>query len=157
MTALPIQIEPLTQDDYPHASEIVAQSVRALWCDDYNDAVIETVAVQNEPEWILKRSENQADYLARHDGRPVGYAAVKKNEIGHLFVRPDATRQGVGSTLVTFCCGLIGKNGFDTAKVYASLSAVEFYQKQGFRQTGEQSFEFAPGAVLDAILMEKDL
>jgi GNAT superfamily N-acetyltransferase len=157
MTTPSLIITELREAEYPAAGEIVAAGVRALWRDDYPDAVIETVAEQNTAEWIAKRSGGQDDYLARSGGRPVGYAAVKRREIGHLFVHPDATGRGVGAALVAFCEEAIRRNGFDTAMVYASLSAEGFYARQGFERTGEESFELRPGVVLDSVRMEKRL
>ncbi|MFW6159181.1 MAG: GNAT family N-acetyltransferase, partial [Planctomycetota bacterium] len=128
-----------------------------FWPDHYERDVIETVAEQNTPEWIRKRSEKQDDYLARQAGRPVGYAAVKQNEIGHLFVRPDAAGRGVGTALVAYCTEVLRSRGYHTAKVYASLQATGFYENQGFREAGEKSFELKPGVVLDSILMTRSL
>ena len=152
-----LEIVELAESEYPVASEIVAASVRAQWPGDYAPEVIETVAEQNSPRAIRKRSEKQEDFLARRAGAAVGYAAVKQNEIGHLFVHPDAAGQGVGAALVAFCEDLLRRRGHETAKVYASLGAVGFYEKQGFRRVHPKSFELKPGVLLDSVLMEKRL
>jgi len=154
---LRLQISELNEPDYPRASEIVAESVRAFWSDHYDPTVIETVVEQNTPERISERSLRQEDYLARQGGRAVGYAAVKQNEIGHLFIRPDAAGQGVGAALVAYCNEVIRQGGYDTAKVYASRPAIEFYAKQGFLADGEKSFELKPGVFLDSVLMTRPL
>lgn len=152
-----LRVLPLEEAEYPLASEIVARSVRAFWADDYSHDVIETVAEQNLPDDIRKRSTKQEDFLAWRDGVAVGYAAVKQNEIGHLFVHPDAAGQGVGSALVAFSEQLLRDRGNETVKVYASLTAVAFYEKRGFHRVHDKAFELAPNVVLDSVLMEKPL
>ena len=141
-----LRVLPLEEAEYPLASEIVARSVRAFWA-----------AEQNLPDDIRKRSTKQEDFLAWRDGVAVGYAAVKQNEIGHLFVHPDAAGQGVGSALVAFSEQLLRDRGNETVKVYASLTAVAFYEKRGFHRVHDKAFELAPNVVLDSVLMEKPL
>ena len=152
-----LQISELKEPDYPRASEIVAVSVRTFWLDHYDPTVIEAVVEQNTPERIGERSLRQDDFLARQGGRVVGYAAVKQNEIGHLFVRPEAAGQGVGTALVAYCNEVIRQGGYDTAKVYASRPAIAFYARQGFLADGEKSFELKPGVFLESVLMTRPL
>jgi GNAT superfamily N-acetyltransferase len=152
-----IEVVPLEEAAYPAAARIVARSVRAAWAGQYPESVIETVARQNGPAWIRKRSAKQEDFLARRGGEAVGYAAVKENEIGHLFVPPESAGSGVGTALVSFAEDLLRERGYESAIVYASLPAVGFYEKQGFRCVRPKSFDLGDGVMLDSILMEKPL
>ena len=154
-----ICITRLQESEYPIASEIVARSVRTMWSAHYDREVIEAVAQQNTPEHIRERGVKQEDYLARRDGVPVGYVAIKRNEIGHLFVHPDAARQGVGAAMVAFGERLLRSRGHRSIIVYASLSALEFYEKQGYRRVEETEteFELRPNVRLRSVLVRKEL
>jgi len=152
-----ICITRLQESEYPIASEIVARSVRTMWPAHYDREVIEAVAQQNTPEHIRERGVKQEDYLARRDGVPVGYVAIKRNEMGHLFVHPDAARQGVGAAMVAFGERLLRSRGHRSVIAYASLNAMEFYEKQGYRRVEEIEFELRPNVRLRSVLVRKEL
>ena len=156
MTEITIRL--MTDVEAPLAAEVLASSVRTLWRGHFSDAVIEGVVRGNSPEEIRRRSERQEDYLAWVDGRAVGYLGLKRNEIGLLFIRAEAVGQGVGRALCAFADRCLRRRGHKTAVVYASPNALGFYEKQGFRRTGQNvSFEVAPNAFIPAVFMEKDL
>jgi ribosomal protein S18 acetylase RimI-like enzyme len=115
--------------------------------------VIETVARQNGPAWIRKRSAKQEDFLARRGGEAVGYAAVKENEIGHLFVAPTAAGQGVGRRLVAFAADRFAAAGHRDMVVMSSLNAVGFYGRYGFVVEREGSFPVGRGLPLRYVWM----
>ena len=153
-----ITIRRATDDECPLVSEIVAASVRALWRGHCSDAGIEAVARQNSAERIRERAARQEDYLAWRGETALGYVGLKRNEIGTLFVHPDAVGQGIGAALVAFSTGVIRGRGHKTSVVYAFPTAVGFYERHGFRSTGKEvSFEIEPGAFVPAVLMEADL
>lgn len=52
---------------------------------------------------------------------------------------------------------LPAEHGHKVAKVYSSLNATGFYEKQGFRAVDEQAFECCPGVILNVVTMEKEL
>lgn len=158
MTGIDIEIRRVPDDECALVSEIVAASVRAFWPGGCTDEAIEAVVRQNGPERIRERGARQEDYLAWRGGEAVGYVGVKRNEIGTLFVHPERAGKGVGAALVAFSTDLIRGRGHRTAVVYAFPSAIGFYEKQGFRRTGQtMSFEIEPGAFVPAELMDKDL
>jgi len=152
-----LQFERLAESEYPLATEIVTLAIQTGWPGHYSAEVMRAVIAGNSPDAIRGRSTKQVDYLVRRGSRPVGYVAVKRNEIGHLFVRPDASRQGVGAAAVAFALALFRDGGCDTAKVCASLNAEGFYAKQGFHRTDEGSFPVGEGLEVAYVLMERDL
>ena len=153
-----ISIRLMSMAEAPLAAAILESSVRALWRGHLSEAVIEGVVRANTAAEIVKRGERQEDYLAWLDGRAAGYLGLKRNEIGILFIAADAVGKGVGRALSEFADRCLRRRGHKTAVVYASPTALGFYEKQGFRRTGQNvSFEVGPGAFIPAVFMEKDL
>jgi GNAT superfamily N-acetyltransferase len=67
----------------------------------------------------------------------VGFIAFKRgNHLSLLFVRREFSGQGIGRELFTRC-----SYGLNEVTVNAAEAAVGFYQKVGFRQSGDRFFK----------------
>ena len=89
-------------------------------------------------------------------GRRLGFSVVILVEDGtceldDLFVEPDSMGVGVGRLLVEDVAARAGAAGADRVNVTANPCAVGFYERLGFRVTGEASTRFgrAPRMSLD--------
>ena len=70
-------------------------------------------------------------WLAEVDGRPVGVMVVRGDFMDQLYVRPEAQRRGVGTSLVAQA-----KRGRARLRLYtfeANEPARDFYEKHGFK------------------------
>jgi putative acetyltransferase len=80
------------------------------------------------------------------NGDVVGLLGMLDNEIGGLFVRPDAQGRGIGRALVAHA---VAERGTVTLEVYElNTRAREFYAANGFTETGRRPDEEAGGHVL---------
>ena len=71
--------------------------------------------------------------IAALRGSPVGFASLKNNNhIDMLYVHPNATGRGVGSTLCDALEKLAGARGTKNLTVDASDNALEFFRKRGY-------------------------
>ncbi len=152
-----LRVLPLDLAEYATASAIVDRSIRASCLAHYPPEVVEVWIDHNGPNCIAQRSAKQEDYLARMNDEPAAYLGIKQNEIGHLFVDPAWAGRGIGRALVAFSEAAFRKRGHTGALVFASLNAWGFYEKLGYRRTGEGAFEIAPGIRLGYVRMEKVL
>ena len=74
-------------------------------------------------------------FVAEDDGEIVGVLRGKPDKLQSLFVRKDHHRQGIGRKLVeTFEQASI-QQGTAAIRVAATLYAVPFYQKLGYKKT----------------------
>lgn len=88
----------------------------------------------------------QYEFLTRHthflcayqNGEPIGVVGVRENHIVLLFVSSAYQKMGVGSRLL-YEALKDGKHSLVT--VNSGLSAKAFYQKLGFRESGEMRNE----------------
>jgi len=72
--------------------------------------------------------ENET-WVAEQDGRVVAFAALQGDVLGHLFVRPDAQRSGIGTALLEHTQRL-RPDGFSLWTHQAS-EACAFYEARG--------------------------
>lgn len=100
----------------------------------------------NEPSDFLAyvSSANVAAYLARHDGRLVGYVSYSaRNDRGYLdrlAIHPSLSRRGHGSRLLVFALRRmrqVGVREVGLTTQEANTAAQELYRHFGFTRTGE--------------------
>jgi len=89
--------------------------------------------------------------------RLLGFSIVKpleggRCELDDLFVEPDSMGRGVGRLLVDDVASRASAAGASHVDVVANPNALGFYQRVGFRVTGEISTRFGRG-----IRMSRDL
>jgi ribosomal protein S18 acetylase RimI-like enzyme len=83
-------------------------------------------------------------------GRRLGFSVVQqvrdgRCELDDLFVEPDSTGSGVGRLLVEDVAARAAEEGASHVDVIANPNAVGFYERLGFRVTGEVPTRFGPG------------
>ena len=85
-------------------------------------------------------------YVAEDEGELVGVLRGSPDKLRSLFVRGDHHRQGIGRRLVEQFECQCRRQGSAALKVQATLYAVPFYQKMGYkRSTGVRSMNIFEG------------
>ncbi len=62
-------------------------------------------------------------------------------KIRQMAVSPDAQRTGAGSQLMQGCLACLAERGFAEVSLHARKTAIPFYAKNGFEETGEEFLE----------------
>lgn len=109
-------------------------------------------ALHNNAEdraWLagqLARTDREA-WIAERDGQLLGYALLEPVWLDHLFVRPGATGEGVGTALLDLVKGL-RPDGFSLWVFETNAGARRFYAGHGLveleRTDGSANEERAP-------------
>lgn len=94
-----------------------------------------------------------ADYLSSVEGRE----APPGGEVRAMYVHPAVARQGVGQALYDDLERAARAEGVDSLGLWASLNAVPFYERQGFRRVAEHDHEFAGAVGATVVEMHKTL
>jgi GNAT superfamily N-acetyltransferase len=84
-----------------------------------------------------------------HEGEP-GTARIRK-----VFVHPERARQGLGTTLVLDAERRAASAGYTQFAVRASLNAVPFYRRLGYRPVEPQTVSRPGDLHLAVMLMRK--
>lgn len=98
------------------------------------------VLEQAVPEDLDFDGEDATCYhaLALSGGKAVGTGRVQSDgHIGRIAVLRAWRGQGIGSTLVQFLADAAKRNGVHRVYLNAQVPAVGFYEKLGFRKTGD--------------------
>ena len=96
--------------------------------------------------------------LAERNGELAGFGVVvpEAGEIAACYVAPDATRQGVGKTLLHGMEAAAAAHGVHELRVRASLNAKSFYSALGYHVSGRGEHRFEDGTVMVVAFMRKD-
>ena len=89
----------------------------------------------------------QETYTAYVDGEAVGFYSldreVARMYLEHLWVLPQAMRQGVGRALFLHATGRVRELGFQTLEVESDPNAAGFYERMGARRVATTVTELA--------------
>jgi GNAT superfamily N-acetyltransferase len=94
--------------------------------------------VLHEPDdvqrWMERHVLGETETLvARAGGEPLGFLALDGDELDHLYIRPDAQREGIGSALVGEAKAR-RPGGLELWAFQRNHAALAFYARHGFSE-----------------------
>ena len=124
------------------------ESRTANWIDDKEilsairrQVFIEEQHVPEEMEWD-GYDESSTHYLTTLDNKVVAVARLKPDgQLGRMAVLTEFRHQGIGSNLLKFILQDIKNKNLTSVYLHAQVSAIAFYQKQGFEEHGDVFYE----------------
>jgi len=133
-----IEIRLAKSEDSEKILELQANSLRVLSSQDYNPRQIESLIRSQKSARFI----NEIIFVAECSKRLVGFASllVHTPQIGAMFVHPDFVRQGIGTRLLTAIESAAIEKRYQAIYVLSSLSAVKFYQANGYEVIGKLGF-----------------
>ncbi|WP_227875790.1 GNAT family N-acetyltransferase [Kushneria konosiri] len=136
---------------------IFQRAVREVASQNYTPAELEAWAGHIDRHVWANSLERQFTWVAMQESLPAGFASL--TEGGHLdmlFVSPDHQRCGVASALLMTAEQAVRQRGMNRMTTEASLTALPFFEAQGFEIVKAQAIE-RRGQVLRNYRMEKAL
>lgn len=108
-----------------------------------------------EPAVYLDAIDRGALWVADHCGI-VGFVEIDGSELSKLFVAGAYSGRGIGTRLLGVALDAIATDDAEHAYLEATLSAVAFYEKHGFRITGSGFFSRGNSPVrIEIVKMER--
>ena len=132
------------QDDLPAVAQLYADSWKCAYAGILPGRFLEKLAPER---WLsVLRAEPDTSLAAFEDGRIVGTAMLsyQRSEIVSLYLLPQETGRGIGAQLLAYALNALKENGCEQALVWvhaANRRAISFYQREGFRATGQKMQE----------------
>lgn len=148
-----------SRDDAQGVFDIVSASVRHLAPHPYSQEVVDSWMAGRTPENYVSDCAGQTIWIAELYGRPVGFSQGVPGEVKRLFVDADHAAHGLGRALFIRALADACPNGGGRVFIEATLNAVPFYEKWGFRKTGQGVFagRAAHLPVIDVVYLEAQI
>jgi ribosomal protein S18 acetylase RimI-like enzyme len=157
-----IRIREATEKDAPALAAIAARAFHHAHFEVLDLSSLAGVARRFDLKTLKREIREASSYflLAIWDSNPVGFAQLRPGaaspalELHGLYVLPDWTRHGVGTTLVRGTVTLARGLGFESlwcGVVEANRGAVSFLQAAGFRKARRE--RSAIGATRDVAVV----
>ena len=174
-------IRKATIDDRSEIEQLIAESVRGLSRDDYNERQIELsirsvfgvdtdlilddtyfVAVaENEiigcGGWSKRRTLfGASNYPSSRDASELD-PSRDAAKIRAFFIAPQWARKGVGTAILDACETEANAAGFRSAEMMATLPGVKLYEVRGYHGDQRVDVDLGEGETIVCIRMEKRL
>jgi putative acetyltransferase len=132
-------------------------SIREVASSHYNPAQIAAWSGNRKPsqyrQWM---ADGLTMWVALRGKRLAGFAGSSCGELHVLFVHPDQIGRGVGSALLEEVERDARRSGAANLLCPASLNAISFYRRRGFRPERRGSLRFG-GTAVPYVAMRKKL
>lgn len=135
------------------------RAVRATCASHYPPEVIDTWCATAAPASLPLLIQAGGAVVAEDDGQVLGYAILNTatGEVDAAFVEPAHQGKGIALALVRALEGLALARGLPRMFLSASLNAVPFYERAGFRAVREEVYPHRSGIGIRSVFMEKPL
>ena len=152
-----IKFRQLEKRDFENTNKCITRAIRISNTKDYSPTIIDHMLQRhNDNEWISKAITDRFFLVAELNSKIIATGALKHNVILHMFVDPDFQLQGLGKKMLSKLEDYAKENGYKEVTCDPSLTAIDFYLKQGYEVTQDEEVEWL-GERLRGITMKKVL
>ena len=154
-----LTIRRATQEDREAVWRVHGRAIRETCASHYSQDVIQIWAGGLRPEKYAEAIERYEFFVAEEDGEVVGFGELgpESGEIQGLYVSPDVKGRGVGWQLLRTLEEKARARGLGSLSLVASLNAVAFYERAGYKPVGELTKTLAPDVERASVKMFKEL
>jgi putative acetyltransferase len=135
------------------------ESIVGLCAKDYTPEQIRAWVDVKEPQNYLRAmKKGEVMFVAIAEGKVIGFASRKDGELTGVYVHPAHIGRGTGKALLATVERDALTRGIRHLELDSTLTAVAFYERNGFRWVNAKMFTIHPSGVeLECIRMSKDL
>ena len=132
-----IKIRKFRREDAAEVCNLVRETFLKFVAPSFSKKGVRKYLASLTPETFVGMAKGSLKYVAVEEGKIVGvvFGNYKNGSIGLLFVRKDMVRKGIGRLLLNKIEKEMKKKGVKAIKLNASLYAVPFYEKMGYKKS----------------------
>lgn len=148
-----------TPEDLPDLWSLRTRAVRATCASHYPPETIAVWSAAEPPATMPLLLGAGGGIVVEEGGIIVGYAILDTDsgEVDAVFVEPSRQGGGIGQALMQTLDAMAREAGLDKLFLSASLNAVVFYERAGFRVLRERMYPHRSGIAIPGMVMEKPL
>ena len=128
----------IQERDLQRVSALIQNTLLVSNLADYDLEIIGNLLDAFTADQLRALAGKRRIYLLEEDGILLGTIGLEDDKVYNFFVSPDRQGSGVGGQLLAFVENQARAEGRRKITVDSSLTAVSFYRRKGYRQTGEQ-------------------
>lgn len=132
-----LQIRPARAEEAAALAVLIRSTVAISNAPDYPPAVLAGVLASFTPAAVAEQIARRRVFVAEAGGVLLGTAALDGDQVRSVFVAPAAQGRGTGRALMAGIEQAARAAGVTRLRVPASLTALGFYQRLGYRLLGE--------------------
>ena len=129
----------IQERDLQRVSALIQNTLLVSNLADYDLEIIGNLQDAFKTDQLRALAGKRRIYLFEEDGALLGTIGLEDDKVYNFFVSPERQGSGVGGQLLDFVENLARAEGLRKITVDSSLTAVSFYRRKGYRQTGEQN------------------
>ena len=148
-----------TLEDASAIFSVHMASIRTLAACTYSAEQVEAWCGVRESSNYFSPILNKVVFIAEQDGRVVGFSqmAPEPGVVEAVYVHPSHAGLGLGMALLRAVETEAVARGIAELVLDASLNAVEFYAKAGYRSGQSSHHEVRPGVSIPCVTMSRSL
>jgi GNAT superfamily N-acetyltransferase len=124
--------------DLQRVSALIQNTLLISNLSDYDLEIIGNLIKAFSPDQLRVLAGKRRIYIYEEDGVLLGTIGLEDGKLYNFFVSPDRQGSGVGGELLDYVEKKAKAEGRQKLTVDSSLTAIAFYRRKGYRQTGEQ-------------------
>ncbi len=125
--------------DLQRVSALIQNTLLISNLSDYDLEIIGNLIDAFSQDQLRALAGKRRIYIYEEDGVLLGTIGLEDGKLYNFFVSPDRQGSGVGGELLDYVEKKAKAEGRQKLTVDSSLTAVAFYRRKGYRQTGEQN------------------
>jgi GNAT superfamily N-acetyltransferase len=127
-----MEIKYYTESCFEDVFNIVHKTIEEIYPQYYPRGAVDFFHNHHSKENMNKQLPNEFTLTLYENDKIVGTGTLFKNEIKRFFVLPEYQGNGYGRILLKELEKNVEKDKYDSFVLNSSLSAVEFYRKNGY-------------------------
>jgi len=136
---------------------LVARAIEASYAGVYGRTAIDHFHGHHTRDEIRRGAEEGVALLLEEDGRLLATGTLVDDHVDRVYVDPDHQGRGLGQRVMAALEARARQAGLTTIRLAASIPALAFYERLGYRTVSEERHDFPDGDCLPWFKMVKDL